>query len=58
MPNQKKITEIIDQKAFDQFVLLRKELTDAQADFLKLVGAVKQLNDEIGKAGSVDVLYQ
>lgn len=56
MPNQKKITEIIDQKAFDQFVLLRKELTDSQADFLKLVGVVKQLNDEIGKAGSVDIL--
>lgn len=54
MANERKITEIIDQKAFDQFIQLRSELKDSQKEFLDLVKSVKSLNDELGRSGNME----
>ncbi len=54
MPNERKITEFIDEKAFAQFVKLKAELTDSQAKFADLVRMASKFNDEIGRSSSID----
>lgn len=58
MANERKITEIIDPQAWEQFDRLNKELTNSQSNFLDLVKTVANFNAEIGKAGSFKDLSQ
>lgn len=52
MANERKITDIIDQQAFDQLEKLKRELSNSQDDFLKLVNSAKELNQEISNSSS------
>lgn len=58
MPNSKKITQFIDEQAFNQFTKLRTELRDSQGVYLELVKVVAKLNGEIARTDSLEGLAE
>src|SRR5699024_3832427 len=56
MPNSKKITQFIDEQAFNQFVKLREERKTSQGVYLDLVKTVAKLNSELSRTDSLDGL--
>lgn len=52
MANERKITEIIDPQAWEQFDRLNQELSTSQNNFLQLVKVVANFNSEVGKSGN------
>lgn len=48
-----KITEFIDERAFQQFVMLKDNLSTSQAEFEKLADTARKFNDEMAKAKSI-----
>ena len=56
MANKELITDFIDERAFEQFERLKRELKESQDDFSELVKVISALNIELSKSKNVDSL--
>ena len=58
MANKELITDFIDERAFEQFERLKRELKESQDDFSELVKVISALNIELSKSKNVDSLAE